>query len=135
MSHIELRVGIEHHLTLLHFEQMDDEKYARIEAVLTEIQKKVKRGPTGTFEGIEMFGRFRNVRGINIHSPYVVALQAEIQRLCAERGILFSNDYGPFHPHVSKPLDSFVPGSPVPFADFISLSWSKGKKLTTFDLA
>lgn len=125
MAHVELRIGIEHHLTLVHFELMDNDKARLVNEVLTEIMGRVKRAPTGTFGDLAMFGRFKNVHGRRVNSPYVDAIRVAIIQGLEARGVIYSDTFD-WNPHVSKPLIEWHTGAPVPFADHMTFRWKGG---------
>lgn len=132
MAYLEIKVGDAHHITLVHFEEMDAAKRAQVCEILVPIIRKVKRGPSGTFGRRQKMGVYRNIKAILVVSPYLVALRAEIANQLKEQGVKFSSNFA-FNGHVSHPLDEWEEGAPVPMDFWIDFIW-KGHDTLSFEL-
>jgi len=132
MAHIGIDIGEAHHLTLVHFETMTEEKYDKIFDILIRISAKVTKHPTGKFGKREVMGRYKNVQARLVHSPYIEFLRNAIVKDLDAAGITYSKGFD-FTPHVSKPIDKWFDGGPVPFAEWMDLQW-KDHTISTFEL-
>lgn len=135
MPAVEIRIGIEHHLTLVNFDDpFTDAQFEAVVEALSPITSMVKSHPTGVFGARTMMGQYRNVPTIRVVSAYVDQVRGEVVRRLAEAGVPISTKYPEWNPHVSKPLPEWVPGYEVPFATFMDVRWRSRPKIVSIEL-
>lgn len=115
-------IGDEHHLTLVHFEELDADMIEGVREVLAILSEKVKKYPRGQFGGLMSVGRFKNSKAIAVESKWIDTFRSELTTQLGDLGIRYSEDYD-FAKHISHPLPAWKLGREVPFlprVDFIA---------------
>lgn len=134
MATIRIRVHNDKHVTLVHFEDMTTNKAREVYQVMALVVEMVNHPPTGSFAERRMMGRYKNVKAIVVHSPYLETLRAKVIELLAERDVHPSQMFAGYTPHVTKPYDEWMHGDMVPFEPWAEFHWSELDAPVSFGL-
>lgn len=123
MASIEIRVDADLHLTLVHFETMNQKKFDEVDMLITDLLTKVKRPPTGVFGKRIIVGYAKKKRAIEVNSTYCQHLRKAIVDRLEVLGIAYTK--GQWLAHVTDETDIFHEGHPIPFWEWMDFRWKE----------
>lgn len=134
MASLQLPVGEAHHITLFHFETMDEDKLEEIAKRLLVILGKVKRGPEAVYGAAAMFGWREDIPVFHVTSTYLHALREAIRQEFEKAPIVYyTGRKQEWQPHVSNPTPEMKTGDRIDTWNKLTLIWG-GKVYGMYEL-
>lgn len=127
MASVQVPVKNGFHVTLVHFDKLTDEDADVVEIMLGDLSEMIKTKPTGVYGIRIQVGPRRNIPAIRVQSQWIEDVRSWLVHKFGEYGILFSNNYNAFTPHVTRPTISMAPTTLVGFEPWIELHNKSGK--------
>lgn len=131
MAHIEVPFGDKHHITIIHFNNLNFMAAIKLRKELETLKAEDFPPPVITFKGKSMFGRYRNIPVMKLSSEFITKCREKCEEICQKLEIPYSKDYE-YNPHITRPGEFWPEDLVSHVAPILSFRYkdSTGKKHT-----